>query len=134
MRWLLVFVTVALGCASAPPKPLPPSPPPAFAPAEPLGSELPDAGAAAPAKPPRPLEIRSECHEPVSVFYGKTPGGPGTRAVIEGEATVSATRDADGTLTVWITDEKGDGLASVQVSRRMRRVDIGGSCRTLYAH
>ena len=43
-------------------------------------------------------------------------------------------RERDGTLPVALVDDKGAVLATVTVSRRMSKLEIGRSCRTLYAH
>jgi hypothetical protein len=65
----------------------------------------------------------------MQVYYGDQPGdGEGKGATVPGGATVPLTRNADGTLVVWVTDEKGTGLASVHVTRHMRHVKIDAAC------
>lgn len=132
MRVLLLFAigVLAAACASPPNAP----PPVVAATIEPAQTDPEPAPGPGRTKAPRPLEIRNDCHEPVIVLYGNVLGASSPHAVIPGETSSNATRDPDGTLTVWIVDDKDAGLATVQVSRRMRKVEIGKSCRTLYAH
>ncbi|MEO8876709.1 MAG: hypothetical protein ABI461_14045 [Polyangiaceae bacterium] len=84
---------------------------------------------------PLTVEIHSDCTDSVPLFLGEKPKfGSGTKTSISSNSTTSFPRDSDGTLTVWIIDEQENGLASVKVSKRMKRIDIGRSCRTMDAH
>ena len=123
MRVVLLLASglLAAACASPPNAP----PPVVAATIEPAETEPEPAAGPGPAKAPRPLEIRNECHEPVIVLYGDVLGPSSPHAVIPGETSANAPRGADVTITVWIVDDKDAGLASVQVSRRMRKVEIG---------
>ena len=46
----------------------------------------------------------------------------------------TATRKADGTLTVWIIDDKENGLASAKVDASAKRIDIDKTCKNISAH
>jgi len=100
------------------------------------------AGPMAPVKPetPRPgvpttIEVHSMCAQTVPRLYGEKPKyGSGTKSSISSNSTQSVPRWGDGTLVVWLIDEQENGLASVHITPRMTRVDIGPSCRTLDAH
>lgn len=126
------------------------SPPPATT-APPVAAESPTATgdtpaeketaagiAAAPPEPTaaqrRPLDIASECPEIVTVAYADDPKDPkaGKRTLAQG-TTEAAPRRGDGTQTVWLLDKDGEGLVKVSVTRGMRHVVVGRSCRTLDA-
>jgi hypothetical protein len=128
----------AVGCGSGSP------PPPATPPVE--GSPpaaTPEPAAAVDAGPPpptaaqrRPLELTSNCTTQTTIYVGEDPKAGG-----EGKKTVSATggipmipRLADGTQTVWLLDEAGAPLIKVNITRGMKKIEIGKSCRTLDAH
>ncbi|AKT43882.1 hypothetical protein [Chondromyces crocatus] len=100
------------------------------------------AGAAKPsAPPPEPpkripttVQIRSECSKTVPVFYGEKPKyGSGTRSTVSGNSISSWSRKADGTLVVWIIDDKENGLASARVTPDTQRVVVDRSCTSLRA-
>lgn len=91
--------------------------------------------AAAPAAPvPTTVELHSDCSKTVSVFYGDKPKfGSGTKSSVSSNSTSSASRKADGTLTIWIIDEKENGLSSVHVEPSTKRVEIDKSCKQITA-
>jgi hypothetical protein len=91
--------------------------------------------AAAPAAPvPTTVELHSDCSKSVSVFYGEKPKfGSGTKSSVSSNSTSSAPRKGDGTLTIWIIDEKENGLASVHVEPSTKRVEIDKSCKQITA-
>lgn len=92
------------------------------------------AGGAPGAHVPTSTEIHTDCTKTTPVFYGDKPKfGSGTRSSIGSNNTTSATRKADGTLTVWIIDEQENGIASVRVEASTRRVEIDRSCRQITA-
>jgi hypothetical protein len=63
------------------------------------------------------------------LYYGPSPGDArGQSATVPAGATVAVPRSPDGTVTVWIVDENGRGLASVAVRRRMTHVQIDSAC------
>jgi hypothetical protein len=105
------------------------------------GSSAPTATAAAPAEPPaqthaqkKPLEIYNGCREVVTVVFAEDPAEAGApKRTIAGFASSEGARRADGTQTVWLVDDQGKGLIKVHVTRPMKRVEIGASCRTLDA-
>ncbi|MDB4995254.1 MAG: uncharacterized protein JWM74_2686 [Myxococcaceae bacterium] len=88
-----------------------------------------------PAKPVSPsVEVINTCATAVHAYVGETPNGTtGSHMELRGGGTSHLARDPDGTLTFWIEDDKGFGLAHVKVTRRMRKVEIGASCGTLHA-
>lgn len=84
---------------------------------------------------PLSIEIHSDCTDSVPLFLGDKPKfGSGTKTSISANTTTSFPRDSDGTLTIWIIDDQENGLASVHVTKRMKKVSIGRSCRTLDAN
>ena len=91
--------------------------------------------AAAPAAPvPTTVEVHSDCTKTVSVFYGEKPKfGSGTKSSVSSNSTSSAPRKADGTLTIWLIDDKENGLASVHVEPTTKRVEIDKSCKQITA-
>jgi hypothetical protein len=88
-----------------------------------------------PRKPVSPsVELVNTCAKSVPIYLGETPNGTtGSHVELRGGGTSHLARDPDGTLTVWIEDDKGFGLAHVKVTKRMRKVEIGASCGTLHA-
>ena len=102
-----------------------------FAPAAPQAK-----AASAPQSAPIPttVEIHSDCTKTTPIFYGEKPKfGSGTKSSIGSNTTTSASRKADGTLTVWIIDEQENGIASVHVGASTKRVEIDRSCRQITA-
>jgi hypothetical protein len=75
------------------------------------------------------------CHDVALLAYGEPPNFK-TESLgrFMSEASGSAPRERDGTLTVTLVDDKGNVLAKVTVTRHMKKLEIGRSCRTLYAH
>jgi hypothetical protein len=80
------------------------------------------------------VEIHNACTEAVPIYFGEQPNGTtGDFVTLRGDGTSHVPRREHGELTVWIVDDKGFGLAHVKVTRRMKRVEIGPSCRTVHA-
>ena len=80
------------------------------------------------------MEVKNLCLTGVPVYLGDTPNGTtGDHMVLRGGGTSHLPRQPDGTLTVWIEDDRGYGLAKVHVTKRMSHVEIGASCKTLHA-
>jgi len=125
---LAALVLAACG-GSAPPAASPAaSSDAASAPSAPAASSPPSSTADAPA-PQRPLDLANNCPHDVHVYYGDQPGdGKGQAATVTTGATTPIPRGADGTVVVWVTDDKGAGLASVHVTKHMRHVKIDASC------
>jgi hypothetical protein len=68
------------------------------------------------------------------LYYGDHPGdGQGAAATAAAGATIPIPRRSDGTAVVWVVDDKGFGLASVQVTRRMRHVRVNADCMRMEA-
>lgn len=83
---------------------------------------------------PMTIEVHNDCDDSVPIFIGEQPKfGSGTKTSMSGNSTTSYPRNGDGTLTLWIIDDHENGLASVHVTKRMKKVEIGRSCRTLDA-
>lgn len=85
--------------------------------------------------PPKNVDVENLCTESVRIFVGEDPNGSaGERMDLTGGGKSQIQRRADGsTFTLWLQDERGAGLAKVNVTKRMSRVEIGVSCRTLHA-
>jgi hypothetical protein len=125
----LALLTLA-ACAHNEPAPATPpaeAPPAAEAPAPP-------AEPAAEPKRRRPYEIYSACTDVVTIAFGEDPKAStaGRRTLAPG-SSIEGARDADGNQTVWLLDASGEPLVKVNVTRGMKRVEIGKSCRTLDA-
>jgi hypothetical protein len=80
----------------------------------------------------RPLEIASACADVVTVVFGDPKSPKGSRTIAPG-ASIDGPRESDGTETIWLLDNSGAPLIKVDVTRGMKRVEIGRSCRTLDA-
>lgn len=80
----------------------------------------------------RPLALHNACTETVQLVYGEDAkaGKPFTMAP---QADSEGVRDKDGNATIWLLDEKGAPLVNVHVTRGMKRVEVGRSCRSLDA-
>jgi hypothetical protein len=125
-----------LSCAPAPES---------AAPATPAASETPAPQAVAAASasvvptdaPPvheRLLELTNGCPKEMHLYYGEHPGdGHGQGATVSAGSTTPIPRGSDGTVVVWVVDDKGFGLASVQVTRRMRHVRVNADCMRIEA-
>lgn len=82
----------------------------------------------------KPLEIYNGCRDVVTVVFAEDPAEAGApKRTIAGFASADGARRADGTQTVWLVDDQGKGLIRVHVTKPMKRVEIGASCRTLDA-
>ena len=98
-----------------------------------------DAGAAAPAataaKPFRkPFELHNACTEVVTVVFGEDPKRPDVYLIrLAPSSTGEGPRDDAGNQTVWLLDGTDEPLVKVRVTRGMKRVEVGRSCRTIDA-
>ncbi len=116
-----MLMTVA-ACASSHPPPAQPA------------QEAPADERAVTPPPSKSIEVKNLCADGVHVYIGDVPNGTtGDHLVLRGGGTSHFPRRPDGTLVIWIEDERGYGLVKVHVSRRMSRVEIGTSCQTLHA-
>jgi hypothetical protein len=90
--------------------------------------------AAEPAKPRKPFEIYSSCTDVVTVAFGADPKAANVgKRTIAPSSSIEGPRDADGNQVVWLLDTNSEPLIKVHVSRGMKKVEIGKSCRTLDA-
>lgn len=104
-----------------------------------------DAGAAAPPdapppaaepakKPRKPFEIHNACTDVVTVVFGENPTAASAyQRKLAPSTTGDGPRDDEGNQTVWLLDGNGEPLVKVRVTRGMKRVEVGRSCRTLDA-
>jgi hypothetical protein len=82
----------------------------------------------------KPFEIYNSCPDVVTVVFGEDPKkfGAGSRTVAASSG-IEGPREADGTQWVWLLDGKGEPLIKVHVTKGMKKVEVGRSCRTLDA-
>ncbi|HVH48185.1 MAG TPA: hypothetical protein VM925_37890 [Labilithrix sp.] len=137
-RTVLVALALALLAACGNKEPATPASPAASATSSSsvaTSSEPP--AAAEPAPEPRkrkPFEVYSACADVVTVVFAEDPKAPTSgKKTIAPSSAVEGPRNADGNQVVWLLDEKGEPLTKVNVTRGMKRVEIGKSCRTLDA-
>ncbi len=138
---LASLLFVACGNSAEPSAPQAPPPPPASA-SSAMASEPPPPASADsydPSNPPapkrqRPLEIHNSCENVATVVFGEDPNakGVGTRT-IAAHSSIDGPRDEHGNVTIHLLDEKSQPIVKVHVTRGMKRVEIGASCRTLDA-
>lgn len=139
-------MVAAVACGNSSPPPAPPSAASSAPSAEPSAapSSSGAAGAASaapadtapsePARRRRPLEIRNSCNTIVTVVFGEDPKADTSgKRTIAANSSVDGPRDAEGKMTVHLLDDKGEKIATVHVTRGMKKVEIGASCRTLDA-
>jgi hypothetical protein len=123
----------ASACGSKEPAP---AASPTAAPEPPTTSSNPEPTASStPAEPPRPrkpFEVYSHCQDVVTIAFTEDPkaANVGKRTIAPSSA-IEGARNADGNQTVWLFDNAGEPIAHVRVSRGMKKVEVGKSCRTL---
>lgn len=136
MRRLLFFALLAAcGGNKADPPPSTPTPAPTTSVAEKPPTELTDPqNPPAPPKKKRPLEIHNACQSVVTVVFGEDPNAKdaGQRTIAPG-SSIDGPRDDEGKVTVHLLDDKSQPIVKVHVTRGMKRVEVGASCRTLDA-
>ena len=77
----------------------------------------------------------SFCPHDLRLYYGDNPSdGTGVHATISQGAALQIPRNPDGSVVVWVVDEKGQGMASVHVSKRMKHVRINTDCARIDAN
>jgi hypothetical protein len=136
MRALLsVFGVVLSACASAPP---PSAAPPADTSAPSTAASATGSTVAAaddaPVPRSRPLDLTSACPHDVHLYFGDQPGdGKGQPGVVATGATIPVPRAADGTMVVWVVDDKGFGLGSVHITKHMHHIRIDAACMKIDA-
>ena len=100
-------------------------------------SAMSDAAEPVQAEPPpearkrKPFDVYNGCAEVVTIVFGEDPKG--AAQTLAPSATIEGPRDRAGNQTVWMLDEAGEPLLEVNVTRGMKRVEVGRSCRTLDA-
>lgn len=109
-------------------------PPPAGQP-EPGQAQPPrsTSGAAAqPAMTPTSIEVHSDCPHTLPLFVGDKPKfGSGTKTSIGSNTTTTFPRRADGTASVWIIDDKENGVSQAAVGPGTRRLKIARNCTAI---
>jgi hypothetical protein len=139
------FVVLICACGNKSEPATPSLSDPAHAAVDPAGSAAlpaasadpqgPSAGDDRPHRQRKPFPIHSSCSEVVTIVFGedpKTQGAAGKRTVAPNSA-IEGPRDAEGRQTVWLLDDKGEPLVNVHITRGMKQLEIGRSCRTLDA-
>lgn len=138
-RVLLCLAFVLAACGNSPESQTPSSASasPAASAAPPTAASATTTASAEPAEPPKkrkPFELYNACSDVATIVLGEDP-----KAADAGKRTVAPSgslelpRDNDGNQTVHLLDAKGEPLVKVHVTRGMKRVEIGRSCRTLDA-
>lgn len=139
---VVAFAASALlipACGGATPEPAAPAAPAETAPSSSVAaapSPAPPEEAAAPTgAQKRPLEITSQCEHGVAFFVGDDPkAGPATaKRAVDPMQVLPVERRRDGSQTVWLLDEKSEPLVKVSITRGMKKIEVGKSCRTLDA-
>jgi len=83
----------------------------------------------------KPFPIHSSCSDVVTIVFGEDPKAQGAgRRTVAPNSAIDGPRDADGKQTVWLLDDKGEPTVKVHITRGMKQLEIGRSCRTLDAH
>lgn len=139
---LVLVPALALAACGKTPEPATPSlSDPAGAavnPPAPAASTPPDEGAAGSAaehhRGRKPFPIHSSCSEVTTIVFGEDPKASGAgRRTVASNSSIDGPRDAEGKQTVWLLDAKGEPLVKVNITRGMKTLEIGRSCRTLDA-
>lgn len=136
MRRLLALGLLLLtsACGKSDPPPVSPASTSASVPEAPapVASAEPAAVSAA-AK--RPLEVHNGCQDVATVVFGADPkaASASRRTIAAGATIADAPRTNDGTQTVFLLDASGASLVEVHVTKQMKRIEVGRSCRTLDA-
>ncbi len=86
-----------------------------------------------PASRRKPFEVYNACHDVANIAFGGDGRAEQSKQTIAPFSTLEGARDEEGKQTVWLLDEKREPLVKVIVTRTMKRVEIGRSCRTLDA-
>jgi len=83
----------------------------------------------------KPLEVVNGCADVVTVVFGEDPKSQtASKRQIAPSATIpDAPRNNDGTQTVLLLDQGGAPIVKASVTKHMKRVEIGRSCRTIDA-
>lgn len=131
---LLLSLGLVAACGGGSEPPTSPAPATSASAAPVVAASVSAAPEADPPKKRRPYEIYNACADVTTIAFGEDPRAPGvgTRTIAPNSA-IDGPRDAEGNATIWLFDIKGEPLVKVHVTRGMKRVEIGKSCRTLDA-
>jgi hypothetical protein len=72
----------------------------------------------------------------VTLSFGEDPKAANAgKRTVAANASIDGPRDVDGSATIWLLEQgdKAEPLVKVHVTRGMKVVEIGRSCRTLDA-
>ncbi len=133
---LLFFSIATLACGSQKTEPSAPTVATTTEPAAPSASAEPPTEPAEPAEPPKkrkPFEVYSACTDVATVVFGEDANNERGKKTIAPSSSIEGPRDPNGNQVVWLLDTKGEPLVKVTVTKGMKRVEIGRSCRTLDA-
>jgi hypothetical protein len=86
-----------------------------------------------PPKKRKPFEVYSACTDVATIVFGEESNTERGKKTIAPSSTVEGPRDPNGNQVVWLLDPKGEPIVKVTVTKGMKRVEIGRSCRTLDA-
>jgi hypothetical protein len=149
---LIALIAVAAGASAcgSKPEPMTPSlsdpahaadPAAAGSAAMPAASADPEAASGAagnddrPHRQRKPFPIHSSCSDVVTIVFGEDPKAQGAgRRTVAPNSAIDGPRDSEGKQTVWLLDDKGEPTVKVHITRGMKQLEIGRSCRTLDAH
>ena len=130
----LMVASLVVACGGK--EPASPATPPASTEAPPASAEAPEAPASPAPEPKKrkPFEVYNGCADVVTVVFAEDPKAPtADKRTMAPSASIEGARNADGNQTVWLLDANGESLVKVNVTRGMKRVAVGRSCRTLDA-
>jgi hypothetical protein len=130
---LLLFIA-----ACGPKEPLVTPSPSSTVPSAPSAAAPPASASAEPAPEPKkrkPFEVYNGCTDVVTIVFAEDPNAATAgKRTIAPSATIEGPRNDDGNQTVWLLDANSEPLVKVRVTRGMKRVEVGRSCRTLDSH
>ena len=142
MRWLTIaFVLAPVLACSKTPEPMTPSlSDPAGAAIDPQSAAPPPSASASGEQPEehrrhrKPFSIHSSCPDIATLVFGEDAKATGAgRRTIASNSSIDGPRDPEGKQTVWLLDDKGEPLVKVHITRGMKTLEVGRSCRTLDA-
>ena len=128
-RWVLPFLFV-VACADPPKQKA--DVPTATTEATPPPASAASAAEPEPGRKHRPYEVHNSCNDVVIVVFGEDPKGTAKKTIAPG-ASIEGLRNNDGNMALLLITDKDEQLARVNVTRGMKTVTVGRSCRTLDA-
>jgi hypothetical protein len=94
---------------------------------------IPSGGGSSKKKAAGPLELRSECAQPVLLFVGDEPPPDATRTPLPPKGSTMIARRPDGTATVFVWDDEGEAIGAVTVPGKTQLIVIDKSCTLVQA-